>query len=308
LQRERHVKIFRSVCASAALLGLALGTPLVAKPNLSKGPLFVAEAERTVANGRAVPIELQTPEIGSAYAMGRVAEWSSSGSNGYYYWSSGTFSEAPALAQLAGREAEVRAAPLRKALQGFDGSTLVLNAVQNGIKEVSWFSPNPLEVLGKPRESSPLDFVYAAPTSQAAIISTSYYLSHDCGQIEVKAEIRIIKKIKKSVVMVAYQQVTSVVQLPNPSFDSNANVRRWSADNGAAARRAIAAGSARLEKLIPRALSLSQADITAYAAKDREMAQAAGRFGPVLERDLDGPRSVLIWSNGLISVQPLPAQ
>lgn len=302
------MKIVRSIGLPAALLGLALAVPLAAKPNLSKGPLFVAEAERTVPGGRAVQIELQTTEIGAAVELGRIAEWSSSGSYGNYYWSSGTFSEAPALTQLATREAEVRVTPLRKALQGFDGSGLVLNAAKNGIQAVDWFAPNPLEVLEKPRMSSPLDFVYAAPSNQVAIVSTSYYLSHDGNQIEIKAEIRVIKKVKKTVTVVAFQQMVSVVQLPKPSFDPNANVRTWSADNGAAARRAIAAGSARLEKLIPRALALSQADITAYAAKDREMAQAAGRFGPVLERGQDGPGSVLIWSKGLVSVQPLPAK
>lgn len=301
------MKIVRSICLPAALLCLATGMPLIAKPNLSKGPLYVAEAERTVADGRAVQIELQTPVIGAAFELGRVAEWSSSGSYGYYYWSSGPFSEAPALAQLAAREAEVRVAPLRNALQGFDGSVLVLDAAKNGISSVGWFAPNPLEVLNKPRDSSPLDFVYAAPTNQVAIVSTSYYLSHDGAQIEVKAEIRVLKKVKKSVTVVAYQQVISVVQMPKPAFEPNANVRTWSVGNGAAARRAIAAGSARLEKLIPRALALSQADLTAYAAKNLEMAQAAGRFGPVLERGHDGPGSVLIWSKGLISVQPLPA-
>jgi len=301
------VRIIRSICLSAALFGLAFGVPLVAKPNLSKGPLFVAETYRAVPDGRAVQIELETTQIGSAFELGRVAELYASGSYGYY-WDSFTLSEAPALAQLAAREAEVRADPLRKALQGFDGSSLVLNAVKDGIKDVAWLAPNPLEVLDRPRSSSPLDFVAVAPTNQVGMISASYYLSHDCSQIEVKAEIRILKKVKKSVVVIAYQTVVSVVQLPKPSLDSNTNVRVWSANKGAAAQQAIAAGSVRLQKLIPRALALTQADITAYGAKDREMAQAAGRFGPVLERGLDGQGSTLIWSKGLVSVQQLPAR
>lgn len=299
------MRIFRSICLPAAVLGLALGVPVAAKPNLSKGPLFVAETYRVVPEGRAVQIELETPEIGSAFELGRVAELYATGSYGYY-WDTITLNEAPALAQLAAREAEVRAGPLRKALQGFDGSSLVITAVKNGIKDVAWLAPNPLEVLERPRTSSPLDFVAVAPTNQVAMISASYYLSHDCSQIEVKAEIRILKKVKKSVEVIAYQKVVSVVQLTKPSFDPNANVRAWSANNGAAAQRAIAAGSARLERLVPRALALTQADITAYDAKNREMAQAAGRFGPVLDRGLDGPGSVLIWSKGLVSVQALP--
>jgi hypothetical protein len=301
------VKAFRSAAFPIALACLALAMPLDAKPNLSKGPLFVAEAYRTVTEGRAVQIELQTPEIGAAFELGRVAEWSSSGSTGYYYWSSPTFSEAPALAMLAANEADVQVEPLRKALRDFDGGSLVLNAARNGINEVGWLSPNPLEILEKPRVSSPLDFVFAAPTSQVAIIGTRFDLSHDGSQIEVKAEIRVVKKVKKTVTVLAFQQVASIVQLPKASFDKNANVRMWSANNAANAKRAIAVGSSRLEKLIPRALALSQADITAYAAKNREMAQAAGRFGPVLDRGQDGPGSIMIWSNGLISVQPLPA-
>ncbi len=137
------------------------------------------------------------------------------------------------------------------------------------------------------------------------MISAGYYLSPDCSQIEVRAEIRILKKVKNSIVVVAFQQMSSVVQLPNPSFDPNENVRRWSANDGADAKWAVAAGSARLEKLVPLSLQLSQSDIAAFAAKNREMAQAAGRFGPVVERAPDGPGSILIWSKGLVDVQPL---
>ncbi len=153
------MKTIRSICATVGMLWLALSTPLVAKPNLSKGPLYIAEADRSVPEGRAVQIALETPEIGASIELGRVAELATSGSNGYYYWSVGPLNEAPALARLAIREADVHAEPLRKVMQGFDGSNLVGNAIKNGIKGVSWLAPNPLEVLGTQRMSEP------APTS-----------------------------------------------------------------------------------------------------------------------------------------------
>ncbi len=292
-------------CLAVALAILSAPAPLVARPNLSKGPLFVAEAERKIDGGRAVQIALQTPAIGASVELGRVAENPSRGgsTDGWYWWS-GPISEVAGIMRMSVREAEVRAEPLRQALQDFDSTTLALNATRSGIEAVGWIEPHPLELLKEPRQSSPLDFVAAAPSAQVAMIDTGFYLSPDCGQIEAKAEIRVLRKTGKKVSVVAYQQVTSVVQLSKPSLDPKENVRRWSTDKAGPARRAIAAAFARLQILIPRSLALTSGQVTGYAAKAQTMVQAAGRFGPVLDRGADG--SVLVWSNGLVSVAPLP--
>lgn len=299
----------RRLLACAALLAaMALPAKLAAKPNLSKGPLYVAEAERAVTGGRAIQIVLDTPEIGAMVELGRIAETSSSGSYGNYYWSAGPFNEAAGISKLAAHEAEVRIAPLRKALDGFTGGNQAIEAARGGLAEAAWLQPHPLEVLSRPRNSNPLDFVDAAPTDQVGMLNIGFFLSHDGSQIEARADFRLLRKVRKKVTMIAYQTAISMVQLPKPSFDPNTNVRTWSANNGEPARHAITLAKARLGKLIGRMLALNATDVAAYAQPGTTMAQAAGRYGPVLERGQDGPGSLILWSRGLVAAQPLPGK
>lgn len=297
----------RRLFASATLLAVfALPSNLAAKPNLYKGPLYVAEVDRDVLGDRAIQIVLDTTEIGAMVELGRIAETTSSGSYGDYYWSAGPFHEAAGINMLATREAEVKVAPLRKALDGFFGGNLAIEAARSGLSQAAWMRPNPIEVFSQSSNSNPLDFVDAAPTAQVGILNVGYYLSHDGGQIEARADFRLFKKVKKKVSVIAYQTAISVVRLPKPYFDPNANVRTWSANDGEAARRAITMANSRLGKLITRMLALRATDITTYSNSANAMAQAAGRYGPVLERGQDGSGSLILWSKGLIAVQNLP--
>ena len=215
------------------------------------------------------------------------------------------------LGMLATREAEVKAAPLREVLDDFDFDSLAQNTLRAGLGKSAWFKAEPLELKSNPSPASRFDFAQIAPTQQVAFASCFYYFSHDFTRVEVLVDLSMMRKVKgkKKPELFYFHRLTSVVELPQRSHDERVNVRTWSADKGKLARAAFAAAFARMEKMIPRALDLTKAEVTGYNAPGGDLAQRAGRYGPVLERGQDGPASLTLWSKGLISVQPavLPA-
>lgn len=298
------MRIFAGLC-----LAVLLASPgLAAKPKLPKAPAYVSEADRPAPSGRAAQIELGEAEIGTTVEIGRVADDYVNGGALDYMWYRHHDNKPEILTAMAQREAEVKVVPLRAALAGFDIEALALSTARAGLAKSGWFKAEPIEINRRPSPGSRLDFADVAPTGQVAFISCYYFMSHDFTQIEVMVDLTMGRKGKKKPEIFYFHRLASIVQLPRPAFDAAANVRSWSAEDGKLARSAITAAFVRMEQLIPRALDMKQAEVAWLSAKDkdapnRESAQTAGRYGPLIERGQDGPGSLTIWSKGLVSVQ-----
>jgi hypothetical protein len=99
------------------------------------------------------------------------------------------------------------------------------------------------------------------------------------------------------------QSITSIVSLPTPGEDITANAALWSADGGKAARTALTTGFAQIQKLLPRTLALTAADVKAMNGKDKTKGKAGGFAGRIQETT---PSATLLWAGGFIQVQTLP--
>lgn len=205
----------------------------------------------------------------------------------------------------------MKAEPLREALADFDFDTLAQDSIKKGLAGSSWFKADPLEINRNPSPSSRLDFAEIATTGQVAFFSCFYYFSHDFTRVEVLVDLNLLRKVKgkKKPEIIYFHRLISIVELPRRSLDERVNIRAWSADKGKLSRAAFGAAFTRMEKMIPAALDFSQTDVARITSPGGEVAQRAGRFGPVVERGQDGPDSLTLWSKGLVSVQPaaLPA-
>lgn len=280
----------------AAVLALLAAAPpaLAGSPNLAKGPQTLAEMDRAAPEGRAVQVVVDTPQIGATVEIGRVIADFSAGS------------KITALTSMAQREADFAITPLRTALKDYDASAKALDAAKAGLAAVPWLNPAPLETAVQPGATQPLDFIAVAKTPTVGLVRIGYYLSPDATRIEARADLEIVRKARKgggAVTVLVLQHVTSAVVLDKPSFVVRENVTRWSANDGELARSAIGRALGQLRDLIPQSLALDAGKVAGFATRT-DMAQAAGRFGPVVERGTAGPGSMVIWSKGLVGVMP----
>ncbi|MBB4612084.1 hypothetical protein [Novosphingobium taihuense] len=287
------MRILANAGLAAAVVLLALQPAFAASSKLTKGPPTLPQQERAAPEGRAVQVVLDTPQIGTQVEIGRVIPDTSAGS------------KIAALTSMAQREADVAIAPLRSALEGYDGNSKALDAAKAGLMSVSWLNPVPLETATQPGATQPLDFIAIAKTPTVGLVRIGYYLSPDATRIEARADLEIVRKSGKggAITVLVLQHITSAVLLDKPSFVVRENIARWSAQNGLLARSAIDRSLGQLRDLIPRSFNLDASQIAAFSTAT-DMAQAAGRFGPVIERGTAGPGSVVIWSKGLIGVMP----
>lgn len=126
-----------------------------------------------------------------------------------------------------------------------------------------------------------------AGASEVALISWRYQLSHDFTNMQVIADVAIVKPSSKA--RLYEQQLISIVKLRRPSFIEEENVAIWAANNGALARQALEMAFARSGKVLPSILELDANGLKKATAKGGETATSAGFHGPVLMRDENGP-------------------
>lgn len=288
------MRLFAKAGLAAVLALLAADPAFAGSPNLAKGPLTLAQKDRAAPEGRAVQIVVDTPQIGATVEIGRVIPDLSAGS------------KITALTSMAQREADFAITPLRAALKDYDANAKALDAAKAGLAVVPWVNPAPLETAVEPGATRPLDFIAVAKTPTVGLVRIGYYLSPDATRIEARADLEIVRKAGKggaTVTVLVLQHVTSAVVLNKPSFVVRENVARWSANDGELARSAIDRALGQLRDLIPQSLALDAGKVAAFATMT-DMAQAAGRFGPVVDRGTAGPGSMVIWSKGLVGVMP----
>jgi len=285
-----------------AMVALGLSTSAMAAPDPTKLPAALSAEERQADS--ALPAQVALGQHGivtaiDAFRGGQVLlQGERTNSAGY------AASEAGTLIAMAAREANVTIGPLRKALDGFDADEQAIAAVRSGLSRSSWLKPARIEIAREPTLAGRTAFVAAGPGKKAVLVDVAYYLSADFNQIEAVANLGFARDGKTQPTYFSYHRLTSIVQLPHPSFDPRANVRSWSADRAALARAGLAAAFSRLEDLVGLATEMTPQEVQQLAAKDIAKTYAAGRYGPPVARAAK-PGMTTIWARGLVSVQQL---
>jgi hypothetical protein len=211
------------------------------------------------------------------------------------------------------KKAEELIQPLRAALTGFDADALAIESAKAAVGRLAWLKASGEPAFGRDislvGKSGVLD---ASPAGQVLFLDYGYDTSADFASIRVQVTVSLANKTvetgKKPETRLypnklAYlATVTAVVSLPNPAAEKEANVARWSADNGKLAREALTTAFRDASLLVPRALELQEADAKAMKVKDHKMEATAGFSGRVQE---DGPDGKLLFNDNFVRVRTL---
>jgi hypothetical protein len=290
----------------AFLLAMALAPAAAqAAPKPPKPPKVLpvlAQADRNIAGGRAVQVSLPQLNIMTSIDLGRIAPINNGGGLAGALIIGAMDNRQELMSESAALSADATAGPLRTVLREFNVEGLALRATQAGLQKLDWFQPGEVKLtkMNVPRAHDVFMGETAAP--QVAFVDYDYGLSPDFSHIRVNAWISLADPKAAPGSYRYLQLVSSVVQLQKRSYDHTENVKSWSNDNGKLAKEALTIAFGQFERLIPLALGLSEADVKAITAKDREKAFGAGLYGPLVERTNTTPQSLVIWSRGLISV------
>ena len=270
----------------------------------------VAEQDRHVPGGRAVQIALPQREIDTMIDAGRVAQSPFGGSLlGAFAMDSIRDDNRDTMQRALFDKAEALADPLRQTLRDVDVEALALATTRNALTKPDWFEARDVTATRDPSGGF-ASLLASSDAAQFALIQYRYALSPDFTQIRVSAEItlrtRPAAKDTRAAVPLYRQRILSIVQLRTRSYEAHENAARWRADNGKLARAALTAAFGQFEQLLPYTLGLRQADVAGLKAKNREKAYAGGFYGTLIARSAANPEDILIWSDGLVHVQPVP--
>ena len=272
-------------------------------------PAFLADGSRTVTGGRAVEVLVAQSEIKSDINPSNIAAATGGGILGGLLAASQNASRA--------KKAEATIEPLRNALTGFDGDALALDTTKAGLADVAWLQPT---AITESKDTSLLGesaFLDKSGADQTVFVEYSYDMSPDFAAVRVVAKINIAGKAMPVGATKAEERLSprnlldainiiSVVTLPDAaSKDPAANAARWSADGAKAARAALTEAFTEIQKLMPRALALSKADVVAMNGKDKPKKVVGGYLGRVQESNGD---ATLLWSttpSGFVHIQAL---
>jgi hypothetical protein len=285
-----------------AIVGASVGSAALAAP-----PNIVTEQARTVAGERAVQVLVAQSEIKSNINPSNIAVATGGGLLGGLM----------AASQNASRtkKAETAIEPIRVALTGFDVDRLAQDTTAAAFARTPWLQSAPITFS---KDSSPVGksgALDSSGASQIAFVEYTYDFSPDFASLRVVAKVEFADKAMPAAAPgkpesrvsrknLAYaQQVTSIVELPNPGEGRDANAPLWAADGGKPARDALVMAFAELQELLPRTLALTEADVTEMAAKTHAKGNAGGFAGRVQE---SGAAGTLLWGPGFIRMRTLP--
>lgn len=278
-----------------ALAFSSVSTAAVAKT----APVVITESARVVTGGRSVQVAVAQTEIKSDINASMLAVATGGGLLGGLL----------AASQNAARTKKAEAAiePIRVAMTGFDADALAVGATQSGLSGLDWMSSAAPVVT---RDSSLLGrsaVLDAGANAQIAFIEYTYDLSPDFGTVRVVATIDFANKaigtanpakpetrlLPKNLAF--HQTITAIVALPAPGADMQANAALWAADGAKLTRAALTKAFGQIGELMPRALTLTDADITALTAKDRKRTALFGFTGRPVPIS---PPGTLLWNDG----------
>lgn len=260
--------------------------PVNAAPRPATAPVVLPDKDRIVPGGRNVQIRMPQTEIDVTIDTGRIALAPRSSILEIIIMAS--VDDTRKITERNLREkALATARPVRQSLSGFDVRALAEATTRAALGKIAWFDARNIAMADD-------DNANAAP---AATVTYRYTLSPDFSQIRVAADLSLTGASQQTAIY--RQTITSIVHLNTSAFQEDANVARWSADDGKLAKAALQTAFGQIERLIPYALNLTAKDAVDFAK--REKAFAAGFYAPLIEAGADGSR--LLWAkDGVLHV------
>ncbi|MFA6115760.1 MAG: hypothetical protein WC729_17320 [Sphingomonas sp.] len=294
--------------AAGLCIALLLAPAAVAAKDV---PGVIASGDRAVA--RSLQLALPQDAIETNIEVGRVASDSYGGGLLGALIIESMDDKKETMSQSLHERAEATVKPLREALKTFDVAGLALATTRGAVAKTDWFQAQDIIVTDDPSPRSRAAFLNASATPQVAFVTYRYDLAPDFTYLRVIADIALVRKPAAGARSTSLpepfygQSISSIVQLRTRSYEHGENVASWAASDGKLARASLTAAFGQIERLIPFALGLGPADIKLYTAKNRPKAFAAGFYGPRIDIGEGAQAGTLLWSNGLIYVQPAPA-
>lgn len=301
-------ELLETVMRIAAGLYLALMLAPTAAVAAKDMPAFVAASDRAVA--RTLQLAVPQGQIETNIEVGRVAVDPYGGGPYCGLLIHYMDDKREILSRSLHERAEATVGPLRETLRNFDVDELALATTRAAVSKIEWFQAQDIIPTKDPSSRSRAAFLDASATPQVAFVTYHYDIAQDFTYIRVIADVALVRKPASNAKSAALpepfyrQSISSIVQLRTRSYEHRENVARWTASEGKLAKASLIAAFGQIERLIPYELGLSQADIKHYTAKNLPKAFAAGFYGPLIEGVEAGAGGTLIWSNGLIYVQP----
>jgi hypothetical protein len=290
----------RGLCAAVLMLCAAL--PAQAAPKPLK--YVLPEAARPVAGGRSVQVSVGQAELGSNINSTLGFTMAAGGAVGVLI-------EAGVGADRAQR-AQLGITPIRRGLMDFDADQLAIDSTKAALAAMPWLEGQEPAFSRDATLFGKNDFLTAAATSQVAYFTYVYDMAPDFSSINVSVGIAIANKAQAGKGqpytrlldnnLLFGQRVSSVVRLANPTTPVQ-NAQRWAANDSALAKTALTLAFTEAGELIPRALTLTDADAARFNAAERRAIGPLG--GKLMEED---PGGVLFFNPlpvGLIHVQTL---
>ncbi len=290
----------RGVCAAVLMLCAAL--PAQAAPKPLK--YVLPEAARPVAGGRAVQVSVGQAELGSNINSTLGFAMVAGGAVGVLI-------EAGVGADRAQR-AQLGITPIRRSLMDFDADQLAIDSTKSALAAMPWLEGQEPAFTRDATIFGKSDFLTAAPTSQVVYFTYAYDMAPDFSSVNVSVGIAIANReqakkgqpftrlLDKN--LVYGQRVSSVVRLANPTTPAE-NAQRWAANDSALTKKALTLAFTEVGALIPRALTLTDADAASLNAAERKTIASLG--GKPMEEDAGGSLLFNPLPVGLIHVQTL---
>jgi hypothetical protein len=290
----------RGVCAAVLMLCAAL--PAQAAPKSLN--YVLPEAARPVAGGRSVQVSVGQAELGSNINSTLGFAMVAGGALGVIV-------EAGVGADRAQR-AQLGITPIRRGLMDFDADQLAIDSTKAALAAMPWLEGQEPAFSRDATLFGKNDFLTAAATSQVVYFTYVYDMAPDFSSVNVSVGIAIANReqakkgqpytrlLDKNLVF--GQRVSSVVRLANPTTPVE-NAQRWAANDSALAKKALTLAFTKAGDLIPRALTLTDADVARFNAAERRTIGPLG--GKLMEEDRG---AVLLFNPlpmGLIHVQTL---
>ena len=300
------------ICFCAALAFASAATEAVA----DDAPAVLAEADRAVSSPRALQVVVPQTEIETTTELGRVPSSAMGGGllGGLIIASTTDREKQERLTQVLRDKAEAGVAPLRAELRNFDVDALALATTNAALSKTGWFRAQAVSVSKDPSPQGASAFFHTSSAPQVAFVTYRYDLSPDFTYIRVNADIVLVRKVRENGVRSAalpkpfYEQhISSIVQLRSRSYENSENAASWSMNDGKLAKASLIAAFNQIERLIPVALGLGEADLKQYMSKNRPKGFSAGFYGPLIQRDQAGSDGLLLWSGGLVHIQSTQA-
>jgi hypothetical protein len=290
----------RGICA--AVLTLCAALPAQAAPKPLK--YVLPEAARPVAGGRAVQVSVGQAEIGSNINSTLGFAMVAGGALGVIV-------EAGVGADRAQR-AQLGITPIPRGLMDFDADQMAIDSTKAPLAAMPRLEGQEPAFSRDATLFGKNDFLTAAATSQVVYFTYVDDMAPDFSSVNVSVGIAIANReqAKKGQPytrlldnnLVFGQRVSSVVRLANPTTPVE-NAQRWAANDSALAKKALALAFTKAGELVPRALTLTDADVARFNATERRTIGPLG--GKLMEEDRG---AVLLFNPlpmGLIHVQTL---